>query len=301
MKSWIKTTQDLKFPKPSLAKNKDISRLSFSGKLPEIKPPPEGENTEEANLEEQSNPNNVDENSKSASLQIPTTAQEGIVPSDTHTEADKKHVKISDDKDDTCDDDPQRQAMEKRSLSRVSTFTKASTNVGGSTGLYSCHSIPEKRRGRSNSIKSTHMQGPDDDNLFDSYLGEDPYEERRKMLLNQEEMYAMDLLDRKDDFLDDIDEYIRKQIEAQQAVFRMKSDTIPEELVRTTGFDIVELSRRQKRKMNMERRMTLEQIRAAELWKDVSKCRYLRVPDEKLDLSGLVVLAKDQMKLGKFV
>uniref|UniRef100_A0A8W8HMT3 Uncharacterized protein n=1 Tax=Magallana gigas TaxID=29159 RepID=A0A8W8HMT3_MAGGI len=34
-----------------------------------------------------------------------------------------------------------------------------------------------------------------------------------------------------------------------------------------------------------------------ELWKDLNKCRYLRIPDEMLDLSGVNTLAKDQMKL----
>ena len=33
------------------------------------------------------------------------------------------------------------------------------------------------------------------------------------------------------------------------------------------------------------------------LWRDMNKCRYLRVPDEMIDLSGINTLATDTMKL----
>jgi hypothetical protein len=33
------------------------------------------------------------------------------------------------------------------------------------------------------------------------------------------------------------------------------------------------------------------------LWRDMNKCRYLRVPDEMIDLSGINTLASDTMKL----
>ena len=33
------------------------------------------------------------------------------------------------------------------------------------------------------------------------------------------------------------------------------------------------------------------------LWKDMNKCRYLRLADDKIDLSGVNTLVKDQMKL----
>ena len=33
------------------------------------------------------------------------------------------------------------------------------------------------------------------------------------------------------------------------------------------------------------------------LWRDMNKCRYLRVPDERIDLSGINTLASDTMRL----
>jgi hypothetical protein len=43
------------------------------------------------------------------------------------------------------------------------------------------------------------------------------------------------------------------------------------------------------------------QKKLGELWKDMYKCRYLRIPDERIDLSGIVTLAKDQMRLYSFL
>lgn len=37
--------------------------------------------------------------------------------------------------------------------------------------------------------------------------------------------------------------------------------------------------------------------RTEEVWKDVNKCRYLRVPEELIDLTGIQTLASDQLKL----
>ncbi|KAK3097230.1 hypothetical protein FSP39_007776 [Pinctada imbricata] len=300
IKKLIKSAKDFQFPKPSLGKNKDISRLSFTGKLPEINEPndPACPTINVSAVPEKKEGKNDASAEASKSTELKENQRETKEENhDPGQELDKKHVTITADKDDT-----QTSSMDKRSLSRVSSFTKASgVSNTGNGGQYSCHSLPEKKRERSNSIKSIHLQSQESDDIFTGYLGEDPYEERRKMLLNAEEMAAMDLLDKKDDFLDEIDAYIKKQVEEREAVFKFSTDEKTEELKPTTGFDVVELSRRQRRQMNSKRRMTIEKGRAAELWKDVNKCRYLRVDDDKLDLSGLVMLAKDQMKLGKII
>ena len=65
-----------------------------------------------------------------------------------------------------------------------------------------------------------------------------------------------------------------------------------------------ETLKKQPRRNNLRRRQLESTLnfgqnseRKEEVWKDVNKCRYLRVPEEMIDLSGIVTLAKDQMKL----
>jgi hypothetical protein len=76
-----------------------------------------------------------------------------------------------------------------------------------------------------------------------------------------------------------------------------------EELLQSAG--------KKKRKRLLPNRSPLEmrsfpndeayQKKLGELWKDMYKCRYLRIPDERIDLSGIVTLAKDQMRLYSFL
>ena len=45
------------------------------------------------------------------------------------------------------------------------------------------------------------------------------------------------------------------------------------------------------------RRGLSEKLSTHELWKDIRKCRYLRIPDSKIDFSGINTLVRDQMTL----
>jgi hypothetical protein len=36
------------------------------------------------------------------------------------------------------------------------------------------------------------------------------------------------------------------------------------------------------------------QKKLGELWKDMYKCRYLRIPDERIDLSGIIIIVSTE-------
>ena len=127
-----------------------------------------------------------------------------------------------------------------------------------------------------------------------SNLGENLYEEKRKERL-QFEVNKGKMLDRKTkDFLDHLNQFVscplrksNSENSADKTAFLQKS--APDRSVQSTkslSFDFNQngVSRDEYQEELMSR------------WKDLSKCRYLRVADELLDLSGVVNLAKDQMK-----
>ncbi|GFN80606.1 protein enl-like isoform x3 [Plakobranchus ocellatus] len=154
---------------------------------------------------------------------------------------------------------------------------------------------------------------------IDSNLGENSHEERRQELLEEEGVRAATLDERTKMFLKDVDEYLIRNppLQASHIAFENGIPDPPrrDSLIEPPGTQASAESQGSKngRSVRFRQRQgtTGEEPdisptffpeaqykeRLLGLWKDMNKCRYLRVPDDKIDLSGINTLAKDQMKL----
>ncbi|XP_067667207.1 uncharacterized protein [Haliotis asinina] len=177
---------------------------------------------------------------------------------------------------------------------------------------FSSHSQAEKdarapsaslNRRQSRELKSMY---PSDDSI-DSNLGDDLYEERRQELLEEELARAEELELRKEEFLLKIDEYLRRTspLEEVDEVAITKAESLKSLIVgeRVSSAKIGKrLTKRRQVKVDFDHTPTFlheadYRRRLFNLWTDMNKCRYLRVPEELIDLSGIQTLAKDQMLL----
>ena len=129
------------------------------------------------------------------------------------------------------------------------------------------------------------------------------FDERRQELLQDEHLFAKALTKRKDEFLGKIDTYLLENppVKFSNPIYRLELPNI-DVGIDSDEDDVMKHSRRQRplRSYDINRTFTGEEDykrQEKELWKDMNKTRYLRVPDEMLDMSGVVTLAKDQMKL----
>ncbi|PVD19930.1 hypothetical protein C0Q70_20424 [Pomacea canaliculata] len=145
------------------------------------------------------------------------------------------------------------------------------------------------------------------DDSSDSGMGEDPYASRRAELLEEEHFRAREINRRKNAFLRDVDRYLREHPTASSSPRRL---TLPSALHDgEDAFDENEETNlnsvyRRRRQVRVEFDATPTYLpednyreRLMGLWKDMNKCRYLRVPDELIDLSGINTLASENMKL----
>ncbi|XP_033749998.1 uncharacterized protein LOC117334465 [Pecten maximus] len=183
------------------------------------------------------------------------------------------------------------------SLSRVSNVTRYSN---ASAGQFSCHTLQD-RDGAAPSRLDMFSGG---DDRIGEYLGDDPYEERRQKMISGEQERVHDLLDQKEIFMERLDMYIREmEKKNRQMSVIVPSMDIPDSVLRQARREAGErakASRLNKMRQGMHRSSISEEERkrrAQEMWKDVNKCRYLRVPSDKIDLSGIVTLASEQMRL----
>lgn len=141
---------------------------------------------------------------------------------------------------------------------------------------------------------------------IDSNLGDDLMEERRQEMIMEEHERFGELEERKKDFMKRLDDYFKENPVPDWSnpppIVRLPpSEEETEDSVSTSG----SVKKGMKYRL-LPNRITLEKTfkseeeykaKIWELWKDLNKCRYLRIPDEMLDLSGVNTLAKDQMKL----
>lgn len=198
-----------------------------------------------------------------------------------------------------------------KSVSRCD--TKTSQRVKSSMpshSPYSSHSAMEKEQ-RSNPPNGD-VKTPFLSDDIESNLGDDLFEERRQELLEDEKLSYQDIEHKTKDFLTRLREYLKEnpitRLEEEEIPIINVSDALDgppevEELLQSAG--------KKKRKRLLPNRSPLEmrsfpndeayQKKLGELWKDMYKCRYLRIPDERIDLSGIVTLAKDQMRLYSFL
>ena len=154
-----------------------------------------------------------------------------------------------------------------------------------------------------------------------SNLGESSHEERRQELLEEEGVRAATLDQRTKMFLKDVDEYLisNPPLQPSHVAFENGVPEPPrrdslmeppeshaglESQTNSNGRSVRFRQRRGDAKPGEDQDITptfFPEVQYKErlmgLWKDMNKCRYLRVPDEKIDLSGINTLGKDQMKL----
>ncbi|KAL8582314.1 hypothetical protein ACOMHN_037071 [Nucella lapillus] len=143
------------------------------------------------------------------------------------------------------------------------------------------------------------------DDLVDD-LGEDLFAERRAKLLEKEQCRAAAIARRKVRFLQDIDQYLKEHptlcpasattARPAPAKARGQEDKGQDDAdVFNSG-----VFRRRRVEFSTSPTYLPEQDyreRLMGLWRDMSKCRYLRVPDDMIDLSGINTLASDTMRL----
>lgn len=181
----------------------------------------------------------------------------------------------------------------------VTPSPEISTNDILSRGDY----VPEKGKTKSPRDKMSAMHVTDES--LDSGRTK-VFEDRRQELLQDEQLFLKALEKRKTEFIHNVDHYLnenpppRFDLPFNPAEFppleSAGTDDDEEEVMKYTR------RRRQMRNYDSTRTFTSEEEykkREGELWKDMNKTRYLRVSDDMLDLSGVVTLAKDQMKLFK--
>ena len=135
-----------------------------------------------------------------------------------------------------------------------------------------------------------------DDHTIDKDHGDELHKEMKKGLLLKEIASSLQLEDKIDNFFEKVDDYIEpKEPELADIVIPVsifKKDTKEE---KKPGPKRNQLRRREL-ELALHGNVT-ENDRTEEVWKDVNKCRYLRVPEELIDLTGIQTLASDQLKL----
>lgn len=198
-----------------------------------------------------------------------------------------------------------------KSVSRCDTKTsqRAKSSMP-SHSPYSSHSATEKEQ-RSNPPNGD-VKTPFLSDDIESNLGDDLFEERRLELLEDEKLSYQDIEHKTKDFLTRLREYLK-----ENPITRLVEEEIP--IINVSDAldgppeveDRIQSAGKKKRKRLLPNRSPLElrsfpndeayQKKLGELWKDMYKCRYLRIPDERIDLSGIVTLAKDQMRLYSFL
>ncbi|XP_033750284.1 uncharacterized protein LOC117334652 [Pecten maximus] len=182
-----------------------------------------------------------------------------------------------------------------------------------SHSLYSSHTAVEK------DLRVQTAPAPTacfSDDSIDSNLGEDLYEERRQEMLLEEELRYKSLQERKDDFMVRLNEYIAANPSPDwsnaMAHFDFPDSTAEREEELEDEEEDTHSIRPKPRKrllpgrsrLNMATSFSNEEVykqKMLELWQDLNKCRYLRLPDERIDISGVDTLAKRQVKLYQMI
>ena len=195
----------------------------------------------------------------------------------------------------------------KREKSGVSFHTASGT---GQYTPYSSHSVADKDTSVSYPTERRSSFITTVDDAIENNLGGDLFEDRRQELISEEHLFYNRLQRKKKRFLDSVDDYLKDNppaefnIEPFMAVESIARDELSaceeaEEPLHASHLP-ANVRRQLKRQFEIERTFTTEEEyrqKGNDLWKDMNKTRYLRLPDDRLDLSGVVTLAKDQMKL----
>ncbi|GFR71210.1 protein ENL-like isoform X3 [Elysia marginata] len=202
----------------------------------------------------------------------------------------------------------------------MSSFRSTSSILHRPRSPFSSHSTVPRRASapaRQNRRRLSHIST----DSIDSNLGENSHEERRQELLEEEGVRAATLDQRTRMFLKDVDDYLIRNppLQPSHVAFENglpeppRKDSLVEPPASQAGLDAQTNSNARSVRFRHRRGEAMPgedqdvtptfypeieyKERLMGLWKDMDKCRYLRVPDERIDLSGVNTLAKDQMKL----
>jgi hypothetical protein len=201
---------------------------------------------------------------------------------------------------------------------RKDTRTPRAQTSHGYRNVWSSHSDKKENGDRLD------LQRPSNEGNVDDF-GPNPYEERRQSLLNIENHKSKGLRTRKDNFVQTVHEYIESN--PLPGVIREED---PEEVRQSTKFKTLEqrilehfdqtvedsksksnpprdrcvsdsLLRRPSRRMALieGRKTTVSEEKVAAYWRDITQCRYVTIPDNQLNLSGIITMLKDQDKLNE--
>lgn len=127
-----------------------------------------------------------------------------------------------------------------------------------------------------------------------SNLAKERAAERRQDLLDEEMYQQSQIENRRQDFLDRISVWVKENPTSSVKERPLNFTDDPDESGKKKSLafhnHVAFRQRRQTKLTADEKRLQEDQM-----WKDLSKCRYLRISDDKLDVSGVNTLAKDQM------
>ena len=136
----------------------------------------------------------------------------------------------------------------------------------------------------------------------ESNLGHDLHQELRKELIQEEEKEAIKIEDKICSFMDRLNEKLKSDKPTKEPwLVQTSMLSVNDSLKRQS--DVPEIKRVNMRRQNKfseeeERKMKQNMYRrSSTAWKDVNKCRYLRIEESKIDLSGIKTLAADQFSL----
>lgn len=135
-----------------------------------------------------------------------------------------------------------KSAIERRSRSRGSSITRMSASAAMKAGMFSCHTHSQDQ------LREMAKSASSNGESISNYIIDDPFEERRRMLLDIEHSYANNLTERKEVFLDELDLYIAKQNEEKEEVKESEGEKRPESrLERLTRREMRRLQEKAKR------------------------------------------------------
>ncbi|CAC5408030.1 unnamed protein product [Mytilus coruscus] len=136
----------------------------------------------------------------------------------------------------------------------------------------------------------------------ESNLGHDLHQELRKELIQEEEKEAIKIEDKICSFMDRLNDKLKSENKDKEAwSVQTPMLTVNDSLKRQPDApQIKRVNMRRQNKFSEEEQRKMEQNmyrRSSGAWKDVNKCRYLRIEESKIDLSGIKTLAADQFSL----
>ncbi|XP_064596658.1 uncharacterized protein LOC135463327 [Liolophura sinensis] len=172
---------------------------------------------------------------------------------------------------------------------------------------YNCHEKPGKEVRTLNSvIGMTSRPRSKSVVSIDSNIGADIYHERKAEMLKQETVKVDELTSRKNKFLKTVKDYIEKSktklsVSPAPKLSQAWQAITPEALLAAELEQATKEAKRSHRKKKKEEFSRLTEAeykkRVSRSWQNVSKCRYLRVPADKQDVTGYNTLVKDQLLL----